>query len=284
MSYWSGAIGLELLVSRTAGGFEENPSELYERLLVPSKFLPWAANFVDLSELGSGGKILDVAFGTGTVTRLIPPIVGTAGRVAGLDFNAGRLAVAANLPRPAGCDIEWVEGDAGNLPFDSGTFDIVFCQQGLQFFPDKSAALAEMNRVLVTNGKLILGVWRSKEHQPGGNATADTLEHHIGAEAGAIRRAPFAFGDAGVIRSLVTGAGFRNVEVRPTVKKVHFPSAEAFTKRYISARTPLNQMVAAASHEQREAVVNEVNSALAKYETDNGLELPTAVNVVVARA
>ena len=141
-----------------------------------------------------------------------------------------------------------------------------------------------MNLVLVMNGKLILGVWCSKEHQPGGNATADALERHIGAEAGAIRRAPFAFGDAGAIRSLMTGAGFRNVEGRPTVKKVHFPSAESFTKRYISARAPLNQIVAAASHKQREAVVNEVKSALAKYETDNGLELPTAVNMVVARA
>ena len=159
--------------------FEENPSELYERLLVPSKFLPWAEDLVKLSEPRSGDKILDVACGTGTVTRLIPPIVGTSGKVAGLDFNAGRLAVAAKLPRPAGCDIEWVEGDAGDLPFDDSTFAIVFCQQGLQFFPDKSAALTEMNRVLVTDGKLILGVWRSKEHQPGGNAMADALGRHI---------------------------------------------------------------------------------------------------------
>jgi len=264
--------------------FEENPSELYELLLVPSKFLPWAEDLVLLSEPKNGDNILDVACGTGTVTRLIPPIVGASGKVAGLDFDAGRLAVAANLPRPAGCDIEWVEGDAGELPFDDSSFDIVFCQQGLQFFPDKSAALKEMNRVLVASGKLILGVWRLKEHQPGGNAMAEALERHISAEAGAIRRSPFAFGDAETIRSLVIGAGFRTVEVRPTVKKVHFPSAEAFTKRYISARTPLNQMVAAASQEQRDAVVNDVNTALASYETENGLALPTAVNVVVAQA
>ena len=76
--------------------------------------------------------------------------------------------------------------------------------------------------MLVTNGKLILGVWRSKKHQPGGNATADPLERHIGAEAGAVRRVPFAFGDAGVIRSLVTGAGFRNVEVRQLLRRFTF--------------------------------------------------------------
>ena len=263
--------------------FDENPSELYERFLVPSKFLPWAEDLVELGGPTIGGKVLDVACGTGTVTRLIP-LVGNSGKVAGLDFDGGRLTVAATLPRPVGCDIDWVEGDAGDLPFDDNAFDMVFCQQGLQFFPDKAAALKEMNRVLVTNGKLIIGVWRSKEHQPGGNATANALERHISAEAGAIRRAPFSFGDAEVINALVTEAGFRDIAVRPTIKKVRFPSAEAFTKRYISARTPLNQMVAAASQEQQDAVVNDVNTALAKYETDNGLELPTAVNVVMARA
>ena len=83
---------------------------------------------------------------------------------------------------------------------------------------------------------------------------------------------------------MVIEASFRDVEVQPIVKSIHFPSAEAFTKRYISARTPINQMVAAASREQQDAVVNDVNAALAKYEMDQGLELPTAVNVVTARA
>jgi hypothetical protein len=101
---------------------------------------------------------------------------------------------------------------------------------------------------------------------------------------GAIRREPFTFGDAGTIETLMHEAGFHDIAVNPVVKNVHFPSAEAFTKRYISARVPLNTMVAAVDEKARVAVVADVVAALNQYETENGLELPTAVNVVTARA
>ena len=263
--------------------FDDNPSELYERLLVPSKFLPWAQDLVNLGNPQPSDNVLDVACGTGTVTRLISPYVGVTGSVTGLDFDVGRLEVAASLPLASENIIEWKEGDAGSLPFGDAAFDMVFCQQGLQFFPDKPAAIREMRRVLVSGGKLILGTWCSVENQPGGRAMADALERNVSPEAGAIRRSPFSFGDAGVIEKIVTEAGFREVVVEPTVKRIHFPSAEAFTKRYISARVPLNQMVAAVSEQARDAIVSEVNTALGEYETDQGLELPTAVNVTTAR-
>jgi ubiquinone/menaquinone biosynthesis C-methylase UbiE len=264
--------------------FDENPSELYERLLVPAKFLPWAEELVRIGEPQMGDKVLDVACGTGTVTRLIPPRVGVSWEVTGLDFDAGRLKVGATLPSISGCEIKWKEGDASTLPFGDAAFDMVFCQQGLQFFPDKLEALREMHRVLVSDGKLILGVWRSVEHQPGGRAMADALERHVSPEAGAIRRSPFSFGDPELLEALVTDAGFQDVVVKPTVETVQFPSVEAFTKRYISARVPLNQLVAALDEKARDAIVADVNVALAQYETETGLELPTAVNVVTARA
>lgn len=264
--------------------FDDDPSELYERLLVPTKFLPWARDLIRTGNPQTDDKVLDVACGTGTVTRLIPACVGPSGTVTGLDFDAGRLDVAATLPVRSGCGIEWKKGDACDLPFADAAFDLVFCQQGLQFFPDKPKALGEMHRVLVSGGKLVLGVWRSVEHQPGGCAMADALQCHVGPEAGAIRREPFSFGNENLVEALVIDAGFRDVKVSQRVKTVHFPSAEAFTKRYISARSPLNTMVAAVDEETRQAVVSDVNSALERYESETGLELPTAVNVVVARA
>ena len=264
--------------------FDQDPSELYERLLAPSKFLPWAAHLVELGKPQPGDKVLDVACGTGTVTRLIPAFVGASGSVTGVDFDTGRLKVAASLPLAYDCAIEWKEGDAGALPFEDATFHMVFCQQGLQFFPDKPGALREMRRVLVAGGKLVLGVWCSVEHQPGGRAMAEALERHVSPEAGAIRRSPFSFGDPDVLQALVTDAGFQDVVLKPTVKTVRFPSAEAFTKRSISARVPLNQLVAAVDEKARAAIVADVNLALAQYEAEAGLELPTAVNVVTARA
>ena len=262
--------------------FDDNPSALYERFLVPAKFLPWAEDLVRIGKPQPGDKVLDVACGTGTVTRLIPPYVGVLGAVTGLDFDTGRLDIAASLPSAPGSEIKWQEGDACALPFDDAEFDIVFCQQGLQFFQNKLEGLKEMRRVLVVGGRLIMGIWRSVEHQPGGHAMAGALERHISAEAGSVRREPFSFGDAEVIKELVTEAGFHEVRVNARLKNVHFPSAEAFTKRYISARTPLNTMVASANEEARQAVVAHVNSALDQYETDIGLELPTAVNVITA--
>lgn len=264
--------------------FDQNPAELYERYLVPAKFSPWAELLVELGDPQPGQSVLDVACGTGTVTRLIPPYVGASGAVVGLDFNSARLEVARSLPSSSELVIQWQEDDACALPFGDAMFDLVFCQQGLQFFPDKLGALREMRRVLVPGGKLVLGVWRSVEHQPGGRAMADALERHVSPEAGAVRREPFSFGDAGTIEKLVTDAGFRRLVSHAVVKNVHFPSAEAFTKRYISARVPLNTMVAAVDEETRAAVVADVVSALQPYETENGLELPTAVNVVTAIA
>ena len=82
--------------------FDENQSELYERLLVPSKFLPWAEDLVRLGNPLQGNKVLDVACGAGTVTRLLPSYVGASGLVTGLDFDAGRLDVAASLPPASG--------------------------------------------------------------------------------------------------------------------------------------------------------------------------------------
>jgi ubiquinone/menaquinone biosynthesis C-methylase UbiE len=264
--------------------FEDAPDEVYERFLVPAKFGPWADDLVAQAKLQPGQRVLDVACGTGTVTRLIPPRVGPSGKVVGLDFNAGRIDVAKSLPKPSGVDIEWFEGDATSLPFEEQAFDVVFCQQGLQFFPDKETALSEMRRVLVPGGKLLLCVWRTVEHQPGGRAMADALERHVSSRAGEIRREPFTFGNGDVIAALVRDAGFRNVVLEERVKAVHFPSAEAFTKRYISARVPLPELVSAVSDEARASLVADVVTELARFENAAGLALPTAVNVVSAEA
>jgi hypothetical protein len=137
---------------------------------------------------------------------------------------------------------------------------------------------------LVSGGKLVLGIWCSVEQQPGGRAMAEALERHVSPEAGVIRRSPFSFGDPDALEALVADAGFQDIVVKPTVMTVRFPSAEAFTKRYISARMPLNQMVAAVDEKARDAIVADVNFALAHYEAGTGLELPTAVNVVTANA
>ncbi len=148
----------------TAQPATPSPGEIYQREMVPASFARWAPDLVDLGAVRPGQRVLDVACGTGVVTRIAAERAGPSGRVAGLDVNADMLA-AARAASP-GARIEWYEGSALALPFPDGSFDIVVCQQGLQFFPDRVAGLREMRRVLTAGGRLALSCWRSVEHQP----------------------------------------------------------------------------------------------------------------------
>ena len=139
--------------------------------------------------------------------RASRPSVWARGRVVGLDINAGMLAVARSLPPRAGLPIEWHEGSALNMPFPDAAFDLVLCQLGLQFFPDRPAALREMRRVLSPSGRLGLSVYSSIEHNPVAYALADALDRHLGPGASASRRSEHALSDADKLRGLVDGGG-----------------------------------------------------------------------------
>src|SRR5918996_1361185 len=169
-----------------------NAAEVYERQLVPVMLAPWAPKLIDLAEVRPGMQVLDVVCGTGVVTRLAAERVGTAGRVVGLDINAAMLSVALGLPPVCGATVEWFEASALEIPLPDAVFDVVLCQHGLQQFPDRSTALREMRRLLAPEGRLALCVWSQIEGSPGMAALAEALGRHVGAEAAANRRAPFA--------------------------------------------------------------------------------------------
>src|SRR5712664_152339 len=112
--------------------------EIYQKYLVPALFRPWASILLNLVSPKPGDRVLDVACGTGLVTRLAAEQVGRTGKVVGLDISSGMLSVARSVPASGGPRIEWNEGDATTLPFPDSSFDLVVCQLGLQFFPDRA--------------------------------------------------------------------------------------------------------------------------------------------------
>src|SRR5919198_597316 len=170
-------------------------AEIYQEHLVPAIFGPWAPVVADSASLQPGERVLDVACGTGAVAREAAARVGATGTVVGLDLNPGMLAAARGVPITSGASVDWREGDASAMPFPDASFDVVLCQLGLQYFPDRPAALKEMHRVLVPGGRLVLMVWQSIERSPGFALLAEALERHVDASAAAIMRAPFAFTD-----------------------------------------------------------------------------------------
>jgi len=226
--------------------------EIYERHMVPAIFGPWAADLVALATPKPGERVLDVACGTGVVARLAAQGVGPKGTVVGLDLNPGMLAVARAAPPPVGAQIEWREGNVGAMPFPDATFDLALCQQGLQFFPDRPAALREIRRTLVPSGRVALSVWRPIQHSPGFAALATALEHFIAPEGAAIMQGPFALGSEDDLRTLIAGAEFGTVVLRPAIKALRFPSPKEFVRRYVAA-TPLAGLVAKATDDARAA-------------------------------
>jgi ubiquinone/menaquinone biosynthesis C-methylase UbiE len=259
-----------------------NAAEVYERQLVPVMLAPWAPKLIDLAEVKPGQHVLDVACGTGVVTRLAAERAGSAGRVMGLDINPDMLSVARRLAPVGGGTVEWLEASALEIPLPDASFHVVLCQHGLQQFPDRPKALREMRRVLVPGGRLGVCVWSRIEGSPGMAALAEALQRHVGAEAAANRRAPFALGDPVQLRALVEDAGFRDIDIRTMVETAHFSSPDALVT-YQLAATPLSTLGTVTEEAQR-AVARDVRAALQPYLHDGQLAVPMEAHFALARA
>jgi SAM-dependent methyltransferase len=266
---------------QTAG----NAAETYERALVPAVFAAWAPLVVTLADPRPGERVLDVACGTGVVARLVAQRVGRTGHVVGLDLNPGMLAVAASVASkepPTSAPTTWREASAMKMPLPDEAFDIVYCQLGLQFFPDRPAALLEMNRVMARGGRLGLMVWRGIEHSPGFGILADALARHVSSEAANIMRAPFALADAEELWRLIATAGFRDITIRPVPGTVRFPSVVGFVQDYV-AGSPLAGHVGKVSDEARAALMSEVGDALTSLFAGDALTFPIEAYLASAR-
>jgi ubiquinone/menaquinone biosynthesis C-methylase UbiE len=261
---------------------EESSAEAYERYLVPLLFAPGAQYLVELAAPVPGERVLDVACGTGIVARRAVARVGSGGKVVGVDINEGMLEVARKVSTDVHPAIEWQQGDATDMPLPDRAFDVVLCQQGLQFFPDRPTALGEMNRVLVQNGRLVLSALRSIEHNPGYRLLAEALERHVGPDAGAMMRSPFPSLSADELRDLITGAGFRDVRIFLGVGPVRYPSVEEFLQ-WEGASSPLAGPIWALRDDVREALIRDVGEALRTYTDDDGIVFPTETYLAAAR-
>jgi ubiquinone/menaquinone biosynthesis C-methylase UbiE len=259
--------------------------ELYERYLVPAITTLWASDLADRAALRRGERVLDVACGTGVVARVAAERVGRGGRVAGLDLNPGMLAVARSLRPVAGASIEWHEGSVLALPFRDAEFDVVLCQLGLQFFPDRPTALWEIRRTLVPNGRIGLNVFGPIENNPATHALSDALDRHVRPGASLAKRNEHALADTDELRSMIGGAGFTDVVIDTVSKTVRFPSARDYVLIQFAA-TPLATVLAREDAVERdrlvEAVIDDVSAALAPYAGDGSLAFPQQVHTVRA--
>jgi ubiquinone/menaquinone biosynthesis C-methylase UbiE len=252
--------------------------KIYEYGLVPAIFGPWSTKTVALAAPNEGDSVLDVACGTGVVTRLAAQYVGTRGRVIGLDLNPGMVEVARSLPVPLGASVDWEVGDAIRLLFPNATFHVVFCQGGLQFVPDRLAALCEMYRVLRPGGRLALMVCQHIQYCPGFAILVERLTSHVGWQAAALLRMPFSLGDMEELRSLMVNAGFQDVVIRPEVKMIRFPSPAKFIQSLITGSSLADQV----DENTMAKLITEVSLELQPFVKNDGLSFPMGVYFAVA--
>jgi ubiquinone/menaquinone biosynthesis C-methylase UbiE len=220
---------------------------VYDEIMVPRLFEPWAELLLDQTSLRSGQAVLDVACGPGTVTRRAAVRVGPQGRVTGCDLSPAMLELArAKAPVVGSAPIEYRECSADSLAVPEDAFDAATCQQGLQFFPDRPAALAEMRRALRPGGTLGVAVWCTIEDCPPFAALKRALDHVLGtAAANAYEAGPWGFGDGEVLAQLVRDSGFTNVQVRRHELPLVFeggPGQLLLTLRAASVATTLAQL------------------------------------------
>jgi SAM-dependent methyltransferase len=186
----------------------------YDDIYLPRLFIPWARLLLERAALRPGEAVLDIATGPGTVARLAAEQVGPKGRVVGADLSEAMIAIAkAKSPSVGAATIEYLVSPAAPLPVEDGGFDVVTCQQGLQFFPDRAAAIREMYRALKPGGRVAAAVWREIDLQPYFAAIDAALRECVPTDQAEPYGMPFRWPRAAELEATFGNERFTNVSV-----------------------------------------------------------------------
>lgn len=251
--------------------------EAYERYMVPIHCLTRAQDLIDRVSLRPGERVLDVACGTGIVSRYAARCVGTLGHVTGVELNPAMLEVARKVAEYVD-QIEFKEGSALELPVPDASFDAALCQAAIQFIPDRELAVREMYRALKPGGRAALNVFRTAEHMPSFAHLITALEKHAGTEAADFMRSPFVMESVSQMRSLFEQAGFASVSVAIRVDTLRYPSIEHLV-RYETLNIPDPKIQTPAV---QEALTREMETLAAANVDDEGVVFPAQDFVVTA--
>lgn len=258
-------------------------ADAYEQYLVPAIFDAMGRRLVAAAEVQPGDRVLDVACGTGVVARTAARRLGSTGSVTGVDVNPDMLATARRSSAHVAPPIGWREADVAALPFDDDAFDVVLCEEAVQFFGDRVAALREMRRVATPGGRVAFSVLRSVEHNPVYAIVAQALGDHASAAAEQMMRSPFALGDADVLRVAARDAGLTDIRVRIAINEERFDSVAEFVRQE-AASSPLAGPLGALAEDRRAALVASLERQLAPHLDDIGLAFHNETHIVTARA
>ena len=267
--------------SKSSWQLLEDGPEAYEKYIVPAFSGAWARDIVDRANLSSGDRILDIGCGTGIVSRYAYQSMSESVSITGVDVNEIVLKKARDICSLDNIPIEWKQGYAEALPFTDAEFDVVLCQQGLQYFPDRPIALTEVNRVLASKGRVVFSVWRSLKYFPFYLALHKALEQYVSAEAASTLNSAFTLGDAAHLRELFKSAGFINIEILLAIKQMRYSPLTDFLIGSLAA-SPFGNDIFELKNSKRDEMFQSIHGSIINYVDDHGLAAPMECYVVSA--
>ena len=252
----------------TYRSFTGTAAENYQRYFVPTIGTAVSVELLRTANLQTGERVVDVACGTGLIARLAAERVGPTGSVTGVDISPEMIDVARSVEAVPAPQIEWHVADAKALPLPDESYDVATCQMGLMFMEDRSAALAEMRRVLVPGGRVVVNT--PGRIQPFFEHMKQAVVEHINPDLGVFIQAVFSMHDPEMLTSLLREAGLHDVSATESSATLRLPAPADFLWQYINL-TPIAPSVAKASDAARSALEQQVVERWQPYVVDGGV-------------
>lgn len=251
----------------------------YERYMVPLLFRPYADLLAERAARFRPRDILETAAGTGVVTAALARALPDAAIIA-TDLNQPMLDVAAT--RVSSANVEFRQADALDLPFGDGAFDLVACQFGIMFYPDKVRGNAEAHRVLRDGGHYLLAIWDRIEHNPLCNLAHETMSRQFPDNPPMfMKRGPFSYFEREWIEHDLRSAGFGQIAIDTVELRSRSPSAED-AARGLTYGSPMGVELEEYGEGALDRVFAEFSSAARQFEGPEGFDAPMAAHVIVA--
>jgi len=252
---------------------------LYERYLVPLLFQPYADEVARRVAEWKPSRVLETAAGTGVVAAAMHAAAPDADIVA-TDLNQAMLDVAADHIRSG--KVRFQEADALDLPFDDGSFDLVVCQFGVMFFPDKVRGNAEARRVLSEGGRYLTVIWDSIDKNPGSRKLGDAVASLFPDDPPKfLERTPFGYSDRAQIEHDLLAAGFADIELETVAKRSRGGSARDVATG-LCMGSPLRSEIEERDSSKLYDAVDAATAALMPLEGVMGFDAPMSAHIVTA--
>ena len=260
-----------------AGSIPEN----YDRYLVPLIFETFAQDIAHRVAALSPSSVLETAAGSGVVTRALTPRLAPDASYVVTDLNQPMLDYAATR-QPADRRIRWRKADAQALPFEGAAFDIVCCQFGVMFFPDRRTGYREAKRVLKPGGRFMFNVWDRIEENVFANDVTDALAKVFPRDPPRfLARTPHGYHDTALVRSELEKAGFSSVAIETRAGQSRAPSPRHPAVAYCQG-TPLRNEIEARDADKLEAATDYAASMIAKRHGSGEVAGKIQAHVIVA--